>query len=149
MTNLIEQLNQISKEEISKNDIVKNEIVGFFKEQIEAGKLSNYILNKAKTDSVIAANRCTSVKINFWDYNPGCSDTYFCVGNIRWENKGTSGYESTRYKGVELCKVHKEICKEIQDVVVNYLKSVGFIVHYIEDKEGWLEFYDKNINISW
>ena len=144
--NLAEKFNKKSEEVENRVEEVTNEIVLYFKNIFETGQFEDVLERNLTKENKI--DRRKILFVEFWDYSSGCSDTNFRVGFHTWKNPEGRGYNSRRYKGLDLYNIQKDVGKKLLNLTEYYLKDMGFKVT-VEDNESWLHYFKKKITIRW
>lgn len=136
---------QSNSVELMRNEVV-NEIVDSFKQVFYDGRFDNYLESRLTND--VASKRSMTVQVSFWNYSDGCSDTNFSVGKYAWKNPSGKGWDSRRYKGVELYYIQKEVGDKLLSMLLDYLEFNGFRAS-VENASGRLGYYAKDVIITW
>lgn len=125
---VLEKVKNAEKQFKDNTEEVKAEIKQFFKEKFDSPAFENYIeeicswaIKEGKTQVEILAE--------FWQYTPGCSNTYFSFGRFRWSNPNTDWQGQRVYKGVDLKVIHQDLINEIVQLGQKKLTEMGFVIH--------------------
>lgn len=116
----LDEINNAKKEQTNVNEAITNEIVNWFITRINSKEFEDGL--KERIINNIKRNTETKIFVEFWEYHSGCSPTSFRVAystldSLTWDNG--YGYESWRYKGVEL----EYLCQNITLRIVNALRD--------------------------
>lgn len=145
---LIEEIKQATATEEQKRDAIKEEIVSFFREYLNSEKFMESMKNQCQKAIECYGHNYTSIDVKFWAYHDGCSATHFRVGSKGWKNpENSDGWDSRRYKGVELCQLQDDIGTRLVEMTKSKLIELGFKISSVMDKESW--YYHKEITLSW
>jgi hypothetical protein len=146
--NLINELKTKSENaENTKQEII-NEIKKYFDEYLDGDKLENY-LKQIIGESEIN-KRQVFMKVEFWGYHDGCSDTHFYCGGKMWYNpENKSGWKSRSYRGVELRTIDEEIGEYLSAKLMDKMEQLGFNVLSSEKQNGRLGYYNKHFYFGW
>jgi predicted TIM-barrel fold metal-dependent hydrolase len=90
------------------------------------------------------------MKVEFWAYQSGCSTTQFRCGGITWYNKeNRDGYESRRYKGIELVSINREVCEYLSAKLEKRMRELGFEIVSKEPQNSRFGYYDVHYYFGW
>lgn len=146
---IIEEIKQTAKTEEEKRAEIKEEIVSFFRNYLNSEKFTETIKSWCQKAIKCYGHNYTTIDVQFWNYHSGCSSTYFGIGSEEWKNpEASDGWESRRYKGVELYQLQNDIGPRLTEMTKSKLIELGFTIS-VQDKTSWLEYYHKEITISW
>lgn len=151
--NFIEEIRQMENDRYSKEGVVINDILDYFEKKMNNNEFKEILKNYIKEAINKAKNTC-DLKIEFWEYHSGCSDTYIYVSGCgKFEIKGNNdSYDSKyNYKGVRLEEIHKRICKELSKMLKEKLEELGLKVlsSKREDDNYRFDYYIEKITIGW
>lgn len=92
----------------------------------------------------------TFMSVEFWEYHDGCSTTHFSCGGVRWYNpENRDGYESHKYKGIELRSVNKEVGEYLSTKLENRMRELGFEMVSKEPQNSRFGYYDVHYYFGW
>ena len=133
MTGFLEDLQKVKMENENKNTEVANEIINYFRDVLKSEKFELELKNELIR--AIKDNRTTyNTWVEFWNYSSGCSDTHFSVFRFWWTNKENSGYQSRRYKGVDLYDISRDVIDSLLRMYMTKLSSLGLSATYEGDE---------------
>ena len=133
--------------EASKNDVVA-EIKNAFDGYLSSDKFENYLRNKAGAEEI--KNRQLYVNVEFWAYHSGCSTTHFSCGGYTWYNpENRDGWESHKYKGIDLSTIDKEVCNYVSARLKSRMNELGFYLVSTENASGRLNYYHTLFYFGW
>lgn len=144
--NLAEKLNKQSMSVEATKEAVIDEIFEYFENVFNSGRFEKEFEKRITADNL--SKRLVNIGVSFWNYTSGCSDTYFRISCFYWHNPEGKGWDSKTYKGIKLSDIQKELGRKLLNLTEYHLKQMGFNIR-IENKESWLDYYDKNIVVSW
>lgn len=149
----IEEIKEMENDKKSKDNMVVNEIVEYFKEKMYSDPFKDNLKRYIKKAINNGKNTC-DLKIEFWEYSAGCSDTYIYVsGCEKFEIKGNNDNYDSRYnyKGIRLCDIHKRICSTLSDMLKDRIRELDlkFVSSEREDNKYRFGYYVEKITISW
>lgn len=105
---------------------------------------------KKYIDASDIKQRKTFMDVEFWEYHDGCSTTQFKCGGVYWYNKeNKDGYESHRYKGVELRSINKEVGEYLSAQLEKRMGELGFEMISKEPQNSRFGYYDVHYYFGW
>lgn len=140
---LAEKLAAMSDEQETKEEIVTNEIVNFFVEKFETGEMMDAFEKRLREQDI--CSRKKSIELEYWEYIPGCSETYFGLLGKKWKPEDDHDY---KHKGVNLKNIYKDVLCEIAELTKENFEEEGFEVK-IRPNEKNKCFETYVIEISW
>lgn len=146
--NLINELRAKSASvESTKAEIVA-EIKAYFDKFLDGERFEEHL--KKYIDASDIKQRKTFMDVEFWEYHDGCSTTQFRCGGVRWYNKeNKDGYESHRYKGIELISINKEVCEYLSAKLEKRMCNLGFEIVSKEPQNSRFGYYDVHYYFGW
>lgn len=147
--NLSEKMVQASKKMIQVKEEIIEEIYSSFAKTFNSGALEEALEKRISNNKELLLNREYSLNVEFWQYTAGCSDTNFRVFTFTWTNPDGTGYDSTRYKGIELYSISNEICQKLMNLTQDKLEEMGFKIMFVTNNQNNLGYYDKKITFCW
>ena len=147
----LEEIKEIENERDNKENVVINEIVNYFTEKMNSDTFKNN-LKRYITDEINNGKKSCNLKIEFWEYTSGCSDTYIYVSGCgKFEIKGEdNSYSGKRnYKGVRLYDIHKRICSALSEKLKEKIKELELKVDFSKRDDNRFGDYEEIINVSW
>lgn len=149
----LEEIKEIENDRNSRENIVVNDIVEYFKDKMYSDDFKNNLKNRIK-EKIYNGEKTCDLKIEFWEYCSGCSYTNISVSGCgKFELKGINNdYDSYyKYKGVRLCDIHKKICVDISDMLMDRLRELDLkVVNRVRaDSKYRYNYYVEKITISW
>lgn len=145
---LIDELRAKSESAESVRREVVEEIKAYFDKYLRSDELENYLRNKIGKSEI--QERKVFMRVEFWEYHDGCSTTYFHCGGCEWYNpKNKDGYESHKYKGVELRTINHEVCGYLSEKLENKMNELGFHIVSKGDKNNRFGYYDTYYYFGW
>ena len=140
---LAEKLAAMSDEQATKEEIVTNEIVNFFAEKFESGEMMDAFEKRLREKEIHLRKK--NIELEYWEYIPGCSETYFGLLGKKWSPEDDHGYE---HKGVNLKNIYKDVLCEIAELTKENFEEEGFEVKIRPDEKNKC-FETYIIEISW
>ena len=138
---------QSANAETIKSEVIA-EIKNAFDKYLNSDRLENYLRKRIGSAEIKA--RKVFMDVEFWEYHSGCSTTSFRCGGCVWYNpENKDGWESHRYRGVELRTIDKEVCDYLSTRLVNRMNELGFYLVSKEDQKSRLGYYDTNFYFGW
>lgn len=125
-----EKLAAMSDNQATKEEAVINEIVNFFAEKFASGEMMNALEKNLREKEI--RSRKKNITLEFWEYIPGCSETYFGLLGKKWSPEDDHGYE---HKGVNLVNIYKNVLLAIAELVRENFEKEGFKVRIIPNNE--------------
>ena len=127
---------------------VIEEIKNYFNEYLNSEQFESDLKRRiGRTEIEERKVRCF---VAFREYMSGCGTTRFSLDGYRWLNpEHNEGYESTRYKNLELAKLQFEVCNHLESRLFFKMKELGFTYLYQEDCKNRFEFFDRNYYFGW
>ena len=125
-----EKLAAMSDNQATKEEAVINEIVNFFAEKFASGEMMNALEKNLREKEI--RSRKKNITLEFWEYIPGCSETYFGLLGKKWSPEDDHGYE---HKGVNLVNIYKNVLLAIVELVRENFEKEGFKVRIIPNNE--------------
>ena len=145
---LINELREQSNIAENKRAEVVAEIKASFDKILNSERFEEHL--KRYIDASDIKARKTFMNVEFWEYHEGCSTTSFRCGGITWYNpENKEGWESHRYKGIELCSINKEVCSYLTSRLMNRMNELGFYLVSKEDKKSRFDYYHTNFYFGW
>ena len=145
---LINELREQSNIVENKRAEVIAEIKASFDRILNSERFEEHL--KRYIDASDIKARKTFMNVEFWEYHEGCSTTSFRCGGITWYNpENKEGWESHRYKGIELCSINKEVCSYLTSRLMNRMNELGFYLVSKEDKKSRFDYYHTNFYFGW
>lgn len=145
---IINNLNEASRKANSKNDEIILEIEQYFKDKINSESFEADLERHIRSYGDILNRKCKA-SIEFWEYHDGCTATHFQFLCYRWKNpENPEGWESRRYKGVELRDISNITCERLMQIARYKLEQLGFAVSF-SDASNALGYFDKIVTIRW
>ena len=145
---LINELRAKSASVESVNAEVAAEIKASFDKILDSDRFEEHLSKRIDASDIKA--RKTFMKVEFWEYHSGCSTTQFRCGGITWRNKeNEDGYESRRYKGVELKSINKEVCEYLSAKLERRMRELGFEIVSKEPQNSRFGYYEVNYYFGW
>ena len=146
--NLITELRTKSTNvECIKNEVIA-EIKTYFDTYLNSDGLEDY-LRRSINDSEIKARK-TLLIVEFWEYISGCSTTHFaCAGKWWYNPENKEGYDSWKYKGIELRTIDKEIGNYLSTRLVSRMNELGFYLVSKEDQKSRFGYYETHFYFGW
>lgn len=140
------------REKSANAETVKGEVIAeiknAFDKYLNSDRLENYLRHRIGTDEIKA--RQVFMDVEFWEYHSGCSTTHFRCGGCEWYNpENKYGWESYKYKGVELIAINKEVCNYLSERLVSRMNELGFHLVSKEDQKSRFGYYDTNFYFGW
>ena len=146
--NLIDELKAKSNQADNTKQEIIEEIKSYFDDYLKSERFENFLRANIRDDEIKARKKC--LRVEFWEYHSGCSDTYFYCGGKYWYNpENKSRWESHHYKGIELQKIHKEICPHLTAKLISRMSDLGFDLLSREDKSSRLDYYKSYLCFGW
>lgn len=127
---LAERLAAMSDDQATKEEAVINEIVNFFAEKFASGEMMN-ALEKSLREKEICSRK-KNITLEFWEYIPGCPETYFGLLGKKWSPEDDHGYE---HKGVNLVNIYKNVLLAIAELARENFEKEGFKVRIVPNNE--------------
>ena len=140
---LAEKLAAMSNEQATKEEVVTNEIVNFFVEKFANGEMMDAFEKSLREEDI--CSRKKSIELEYWEYLPGCSETYFGLLGKKWKPETDHLYV---HKGVNLKNIYKDVLREIAELTKENFEEEGFEVK-IRSNEKNKRFETYVIEISW
>lgn len=120
----LDEINNAKKEQTNVNEAITTEIVNWFITRFNSKEFEDGLKERIIKD--IKGNTETKIFVEFC----GCSPTSFRVNSLAWNNG--YGYDSLRYKGVELESLCQNITIRIIDALRDKLHELGLMAQ-VED----------------
>ena len=140
---LAEKLAAMSDEQETKEEIVTNEIVNFFVEKFANGEMMDAFEKSLREEDI--CSRKKNIELEYWEYIPGCSETYFGLLGKKWKPETDHLYV---HKGVNLKNIYKDVLREIAELTKENFEEEGFEVKIRPDEKN-KRFETYVIEISW
>lgn len=140
---LAEKLAAMSNEQATKEEVVTNEIVNFFVEKFANGEMMDAFEKSLREEDI--CSRKKSIELEYWEYLPGCSETYFGLLGKKWKPETDHLYV---HKGVNLKNIYKDVLREIAELTKENFEEEGFEVKIRPDEKN-KRFETYVIEISW
>lgn len=140
---LAERLAAMSDDQATKEDAVINEIVNFFAEKFESGEMMRALEMNLREKEI--RSRKKNINLEFWEYIPGCSETYFGFLGKKWSPEDDRGHE---HKGVNLENIYKDVLLAIAELAKENFEKEGFAVKLLHNNEK-KRYEAYIIEISW
>ena len=149
----IEEIREMANDKTNKENIVIEDIVKYFKEKMETDTFKDNLKARIK-DAINKGKTSCELRIEFWEYCSGCSNTYISVsGCKRFELEyDVDDYDSHFcYKGINLKQIHKRLCGTLSDIYKEKLRELGLFIKGSRrrDNEGRFDYYREDIIVSW
>ena len=140
------------REKSANAEIVKSEVIAeiknAFDKYLNSDRLENYLKGSIGTSEI--KERKVFMMVKFWEYHSGCSTTHFHCGGAVWYNpENRDGWDSHRYKGVELSTIDKEIGNYLSERLVNRMNELGFYLVSKENQKSNLGYYNTCFYFGW
>jgi len=150
----IEEIKEMEKERDNKEREIIEDIRKYFKEKMNSKDFENTLKENYIKSALEDGERTFELRIEFWEYTAGCSNTYIYVGGCgRFELKGINdNYDSYyNYKGIRLKDIHKKVCSELSADLKNRLEELGLkIISSIRTDSNYrFNYYKERITIGW
>lgn len=150
----LEEINNMQNDRNNKENIVVEDIVNYFKEKMEREEWKDILKDIYIKKAINEGKNTCDLRIEFWEYSCGCSDTYISVSSCgKFEIIGEEGNYNSRYnyKGIRLKEIHKRVCSEISKVFKEKLRQLGLLIINSEREDNNYRFgyYKEKITISW
>ena len=130
-----------------KSEIIA-EIKASFDKMLDGERFEEHLRNYIDASDIKA--RKTFMDVKFWEYHDGCSTTQFRCGGVKWYNKeNKDGYESRRYKGIELKSINREVGEYLSAKLENRMCELGFVMISKEPQNSRFGYYDVNYYFGW
>lgn len=124
------------------------EIKNYFDKYLNGDGLENYLRRAIDHEDI--KRRKVFLAVEFWEHHDGCSTTHFHCGGKAWYNpENKDGYDSRRYKGIELRTIDKEVGNYLSDRLVTKMNELGFYLVSKEDQKSRFGYYDINFYFGW
>ena len=145
---LIKELRAKSeKVENVKEEIIK-EIKAHFDKYLDGDGLENYLQKRIGASEIKA--RKVFMTVEFWEYHDGCSTTnFYCGGRVWYNPENKHGWESHKYKGIELISINREVCNYLSNKLEKRMCELGFELLSKEDQKSRFGYYDTNYYFGW
>ena len=140
---LAEKLAAMSDEQATKEEVVTNEIVNFFVEKFANGEMMDAFEKSLREEDI--CSRKKSIELEYWEYIPGCSETYFGLLGKKWKPETDHLYV---HKGVNLKNIYKDVLREIAELARENFEKEGFEIEVRPDEKN-KRFETYVIEISW
>ena len=145
---LINELRAKSENVESKRAEIIAEIKASFDKILDSERFEEHL--KKRIDASDIKARKTFMDVEFWEYHSGCSTTHFRCGGITWHNpENKDGWESHKYKGVELISINKQVCEYLSAKLEKRMRELGFEMVSKEDQESRFGYYDVHYYFGW
>ena len=141
---LIDEIRNEQKQHDDDTKIVKNEILDKFKNYYESENFKEFLKQKCK-NTINDNKNTTDLKVEFWEYHTGCSQTNFSAAGYCWK----LSHERKDYKGITLRNIQNELCEDIYNTLKDTLQHMGFTIVRSEMHESRFGYFDKKITITW
>ena len=131
---------------------IKSEVIAeiktYFDKYLNSNELENYL--RCTIDESDIKARKTFMAVKFWEHHDGCSTTHLACAGKRWYNpENKDGWDSHRYKGVELRTIDKEIGSYLSTRLVDRMNELGFYLVSKEDRKSRLGYYETHFYFGW
>ena len=145
---LIDELREKSTSmETIKNDIVA-EIKKVFSSYLESEEFEEYLRRRAGKEEI--QKRILPINVQFWAFHSGCTTTNFNCGGYTWYNpENRDGWESHKYKGIDLSTIDKEVCNYVSARLKSRMNELGFYLVSTENASGRLDYYHTLFYFGW
>ena len=145
---LINELRAKSAEVENTKEKIIAEIKASFDKILDGKKFEEHLKKYIDTSDIKC--RKTFIDVEFWEYHDGCSTTHFSCGGIKWCNpENKHGYESRRYKGIELKSINKEVGEYLSMKLENKMRELGFEMVSKEPQNSRFGYYDVHYYFGW
>ena len=124
---------------------VIEEIKKYFDEYLEGDDLEIFLRDTIKDSDI--QRRKKFMQIKFWEYQSGCSETYFyCAGKF-WYNP--ENRQSWFYKSVNLKTIDREIGEYLSHKLINKMKELGFVLLSADYHNNRFGYYERYFYFGW
>ena len=146
--NLINELRAKSANaETIKSEVIA-EIKNCFDKYLNGDGLETYLRSRIGDTEI--KERKVFMMVEFWEYHDGCSTTYFhCGGGVWYNPENKNGWESHRYKGIELITINKEIGDYLSSRLMSRMNELGFYLVSKEDQKSRFGYYNTHFYFGW
>lgn len=142
----IQEIKEIENKRKEKENDVINEIVNYFNEKFNDVKYEEYLKEKIKNE-INNSKKQLKLKIEFWDYQSGCSATNFSCGGITFK----LDYGKYDYKGIKLYNIQHEVCDKLSILLCNKLEELDLTIvsKTRHDNEYRFNYHIERIIVNW
>ena len=149
MGNLAAELQQRTKEALNHRQDVIDEIVDKYHKYLDSIDFEEKFKESLRQEDIDRGYK--KCYYSFWAYHEGCSGTNFRLGGYEWKNG--SGYESHKYKNIELREIQKEVLQGMIDILRRKLSQSGLHMRGHEYGEWFrknnLSYIEDSLDIYW
>lgn len=140
------------REKSANAEVIKREVIAeiktAFDKYLNSDRLEEYLRKCIGTTEI--KERKVFMMVKFWAYHSGCSTTHFHCGGCVWHNpENRDGWESRRYKGVDLQTISDEVCNYLSSRLTSRMNDLGFYLVSKKDDKGNLNYYNTLFYFGW
>lgn len=144
---LVESLREKSKLFESTRQEVVEEIKAYFDDYFNSNEFEKYVESISKNH---IKDRTIPIKIEFWEYHMGCSDTNFYCCGCKWCNpQNQYSIKSWKYKDVWLRDVQFDVCEYLTGLTLSQMQKLGFEYKGADGITNKMGYYETWLYFGW
>lgn len=142
--NFVDEINKIQDNFDNKVAKINEDIIDYFKKYLDGDVFRNHLRNEIAYQ-INKGKEYITVSVDFWEYSPGCSETYIECAFKRYSLE----HQDNKIDGIRLRDIHKPLCRTIYRMLSNKLQELGFKIITTGVNESRFDYFKEYITITW
>lgn len=146
MKNFMDEIKELKNNREQQEELVINEIRDYFEDKFDSQEYKDYLKERIAREINNGKDTITFTT-EFWEYQSGCSETYFSCGGKKFSLKD----EKYDYKGIDLSSIQVKVGDVLSSLFIHKMTELGLKVIDTrrKDNEYRYNYYKNDIIIGW